>query len=385
MTSTANIDSSRQGAGMPSAGPHALFSGGGSGGHVFPGLAIVEELASRGWQVSWAGSRRGLESRLVSQRKIPFHDLPARPLVGQGVAGKARAVATLARSAWQARSLVRRLDARVVVGTGGYVSAPAVIGARLAACPTLLLEPNAEPGFANRLLSRLAKEAAVAFDQTGSRLACPSRTTGVPVRSEFHRSGRELPPASPPRLLVLGGSQGARQLNELLPGALGLLADDLAGLEVTHQTGDAHLETTREAYRAAGIENVSVVAFLDQMADAMARSHLIMSRAGAITLAEICAIGRASLLVPLALAAGHQAGNARRLAEAGAAAVLPSVATVEDLAEMLGGLLGDSARLAEMARNARTLGRPDAAEAIADRVERWGRSAGASGSEGGAS
>ncbi len=378
----------------PATERHALLSGGGSGGHVFPGLAIAEELAARGWSVSWAGSRRGPEARLVSRRRITFHDLPARPVVGQGFAGKARAAATLVHSAWRARSLVRRLDARIVVGTGGYASAPAVVGARLAARPAFLIEPNADAGVANRLLSRLAKEAAVAFDETASQLACPSRTTGVPVRSEFFRlaaaNDQELPPAPPLRLLVLGGSQGARQINQLVPRALGLLGSRIGALEVCHQTGDAHRSTTLEAYRDAGLADASetegrgklagvpasggqiryrVVAFLDRMADAMARSHLIVSRAGAITLAEICACGRPSLLVPLALAAGHQAGNARRLAEAGAAAMLPPAATAEDLAEVLAGLLGDRTRLADMARSARSLGRPDAAAAIADRVE----------------
>ncbi len=378
----------------PRAGAHALLSGGGSGGHVFPGLAIAEELARRGWQVSWAGSRRGPESRLVSRRQIPFHDLPARPLVGQGLAGKARAAATLARSAWRARSLVRRLGARVVVGTGGYVSAPAVIGARLAARPALLLEPNAEAGVANRLLSRLAREAVVAFDGTASQLACPSHTTGVPVRSEFFARAA-LPAAPPLRLLVLGGSQGALQINRLVPRALGLLAGELGALEVCHQTGDAHLEVTREAYRAAGIgidpdgtdgdARCQVVTFLDRMAEAMARSHLVVSRAGAITLAEICAAGRPSLLVPLALAGGHQAGNARRLAAAGAAEVLPAAATAEDLAEKLGALLADGAQLSDMARGARSLARPGAAAAIADRVEEVGGTAGSKNRQGEAS
>ncbi len=375
MTDTANIDRQRgqtANRGEGPAGPHALFSGGGSGGHVFPGLAIAEELTARGWRVSWAGSRRGLESRLVSRREIPFHDLPARPVVGQGLAGKVRAGATLARSAWRARSLVRRLEARIVVGTGGYVSAPAVIGARLAARPAFLIEPNAEAGVGNRMLSRLAKEAAVAFDETGANLACPSHTTGVPVRSEFFQQAAELPATPPLRLLVLGGSQGARQINQLVPRALGLLAGRLGELEVCHQTGDAHLEATREAYLTAGFGRAEVVSFLDRMADAMARSHLIVSRAGAITLAEICAAGRPSLLVPLTLAAGHQAGNARRLAEAGAAAVLPAAATAEDLAEVLDRLLGDRSRLAQMATSAGSLGRPDAAVAIADRVEHWG-------------
>ncbi len=366
------------------AGPHALLAGGGSGGHVFPGLAIAEELERRGWRVSWAGSRRGMESRLVSRRRIPYHALPARPLVGQGVLGKIKAAATLAGSAWSARALVRRTGVRVVVGTGGYVSAPAAIGARLAARPVVLFEPNADAGVANRLLSRLAAEAAVAFDQTGPQLACPSRTTGVPVRAEFFGGAAELPPA-PHRLLVLGGSQGAKQINELVPRALGLMAGEVGDLAVCHQTGEAHLEATREAYLAAGLQPVpadpaglapgirfEVVPFLDRIAEAMARRHLVVSRAGAITLAEICAVGRPSLLVPLAIAGGHQRSNAERLAEAGAGLVLPAAATAADLAPMLSELLG-GARLEGMARAARALGRPGAAAAIADRVEHFGR------------
>ncbi len=366
--------------------PQALFSGGGSGGHVFPGLAIAEELERRGWQVSWAGSEKGMESRLVSRRRIPFHALPAKPVVGQGLAGKLRAAATLARSAWRARTLVRRLDARVVVGTGGYVSAPAVIGARLAARPSLLVEPNAQAGVANRWLSRLAAEAAVAFDETAAQLACPARATGVPIRSEFRGVTPELPPDSPRRLLVLGGSQGARQINELVPRAIELSSGKLGALAVRHQTGEAHLPATREAYRAAGLQEAEVVSFLDRMAEAMGQSHLVISRAGAITLAEICAAGRPSLLVPLALAGGHQAANAQRLADAGAAAVLSPAATAEDLAKARGRLLADGERLREMARRARALGRRGGAAAIADQVERLAgrpdaRAAGGTGGE----
>ncbi len=363
-------------------GPHALLAGGGSGGHVFPGLAIAEELERRGWRVSWAGSGRGLEARLVGARQIPFHALPARPVVGQGLAGKLRAAATLARSAWSARSLVRRLSTRVVVGTGGYVSAPAVVGARLASRPAFLLEPNAEAGMANRWLSRWANEAAVAFDATRAQLACPAHTTGVPVREAFFHTDRELSVGPPWRLLVLGGSQGARQINQLIPDALSLLAASFGELVVCHQTGDGHVEPTREAYRAAGLramedaedaESASarfeVVSFLDDMAAAMARSHLVISRAGAITLAEICATGRPSVLLPLVLAGGHQAGNAQRLADHGAAEVVPPDATAEDLVHLLEGLLADGGRLRGMAEAAGLLARAGAAQRIADRLE----------------
>ncbi len=357
--------------------PHALLSGGGSGGHVFPGLAVAQELARRGWQVSWAGSPRGMEASLVSARSIPFYPLPARPVVGRGVLGKMRAVATLTRSAWRACSLVRSLAARVVVGTGGYASAPAVVGGRLAARPVLLVEPNAEPGVANRLLSRLASEAAVAWDETAPALRCPARTTGVPVRDEFFEVAAELPAGPPWRLLVLGGSQGARQLNELLPAALHRAAAAGQKLAVCHQTGEAHSGATRDAYRAAAqatgaAVEVEIVPFIDQVAAAMAASHLVISRAGAITLAEICAAGRPALLLPLALAGAHQAGNAARLAAAGAAQVLPAAADDAELARRLEEILGTRRRLDAMARASRGLGRRGAATAIADRVERLG-------------
>ncbi|MEM7355440.1 MAG: undecaprenyldiphospho-muramoylpentapeptide beta-N-acetylglucosaminyltransferase [Acidobacteriota bacterium] len=363
--------------------PHALLSGGGSGGHVFPGLAIAEELARRGWQVSWAGSRRGIESRLVSQRQIPFHDLPARPVVGQGVGGKLRAVATMARSAWSARALVRRLRARVVVGTGGYASVPAVVGARLARRPAYLLEPNADVGLANRWLSRCATEAAVAFDATRQQLACPSRTTGIPIRSEFAQPAAWS--AAPPwNLLVLGGSQGARQINQLVPQALAALPAELGEVHVLHQTGKDHLEATRDDYLAAGHQpaedatpanggvRFTASAFIDDMAGAMGRSHLVVSRAGAITLAEICAAARPSLLLPLVLAGAHQAGNAERLATEGAARVVPADAAADDLGQLLADLLSDAAGLHAMAEAAGRLGRGDAAARIADRLEAIG-------------
>jgi len=370
--------------------PRVLLGGGGSGGHVFPGLAVAEELLRRGWRVSWAGSHRGMEERLVTGRRIPFHELSARPVVGQGVVGKVRAALTLAASAVRARALVRRLDARVVVGTGGYVSVPAVLGGRLARRPVLLIEPNAEVGAANRLLSRLAAEAAVAYADTARQLRCPACTTGIPVRADFLAVPAGLPPSPPLRILALGGSQGARQINQLLPRALGRLAADGtladgsdAGVEVRHQAGHGKDEATREEYRAAGIGGgesavrVEVAPFLDDVAGAMAGSHLVVSRAGAIALAELCAAGRPGLLLPLALAGGHQAANAHRLAAAGAAEVLEPGAGDAELAELLRRLLADRHRLEAMARSARGLGHRDAAERIADRVEYLGRGSGA--------
>ncbi len=362
--------------------PHAVLSGGGSGGHVFPGLAVADELVRRGWQVSWVGSTRPLDARLVEQRRVPFHGLPARPLVGRGVAAKVGALATLAASAWRARGVLRRLGAKVVVGTGGYVSAPSIVAGRLASRPVLLLEPNAEAGVANRLLSRLAAEAAVAFDEAAATLHCPVHTTGIPIRDEFFAIPETLPAAPPWRILVLGGSQGARQLNQALPTAIREVAATLDGtLTVRHQAGETHLESTREAYHdaldASALEvEVEVTPFLDDVAAAMAECHLLVSRAGAITLAETCAAGRPSLLVPLTLAGGHQETNARRMEARGAAEVLPAAANAEELSRAMAAALtrrlGDRDGLEKMARAARELSRPAAAGAIADRVEHLG-------------
>jgi UDP-N-acetylglucosamine--N-acetylmuramyl-(pentapeptide) pyrophosphoryl-undecaprenol N-acetylglucosamine transferase len=339
---------------------------------------LAEELSGRGWQVSLAGGARGLEARLAAAAGLPFFALPARPLLGRGPLGRALAVGTLARGALAGRRLVRRLDADVVVGTGGYASAPAMLGGALARRPLLLLEPNARAGVANRWLARLASEALVAFEATARDLACPSTLTGVPVREAFFRVP-ERPAAEvagPPRLLVLGGSQGARQLNELLPEALATLARDLAGLAVRHQSGAAHLEATRRAYGEAGLgaEAVTVTPFIDDVAAAMAEADLVVSRAGALTVAEIAAAGRPSILVPLALAGGHQVDNARALAAAGAARLLaPGEAGAEALAALLRELVADRRLLTVMGRAARALARPGAAAAIALRVEEWSR------------
>jgi UDP-N-acetylglucosamine--N-acetylmuramyl-(pentapeptide) pyrophosphoryl-undecaprenol N-acetylglucosamine transferase len=356
----------------PSRPLHVLLAGGGTGGHVFPALAVAAEGAARGWRVSFAGSAAGLEARLVPERGVPFYPLAARPLVGRGLWGKARALGTLARSAGAAAALVRRLAVDVVLGTGGYASAPAVVGARLARRPVLLLEPNARAGVANRWLSRLAAGAAVAFRDAAADLKCPAWVTGIPVRADFFAVPDEPPPLAAPRLLVLGGSQGAQQINRALPAAAARLCAALPALSILHQAGAKNVEETRDAYARLGLAapRVEVVPFLADVAGAMAASHLLVSRAGAITVAEICAAGRPALLVPLAIAQGHQLANARVLAAAGGAEVLPGdEAGSGPLGERLLALLGDAERLARMGRAARTLARPRAAAEIADRLE----------------
>ncbi len=348
-----------------------LLAGGGTGGHVFPGLALAAELEQRGWEVSWAGAASGLEGKLVAARGMEFHPLAARPLRGKSATDQAAALGTLMRSTWQARRLISRLAPSAVVGTGGYASAPALLGAYLAGRPILVLEPNAHAGLANRLLSWFASAAAVAYEGTERELECAGWATGVPVRAEFHSVPEELPEGST-RLFVLGGSQGSRHMNQAVPQAVAALLAEEPGLCVLHQAGERHVEETRAAYAGAGLSGprFEVVPFVDEVAAAMAASHLIVARAGAMTLAEICAAGRPALLVPLALAGGHQAANADRLVEAGAAIAVPdAAASGERLAEALRPLLSDRRRLRAMGRAARVLARPRAAAEIADLLE----------------
>ena len=355
---------------------HVLVAGGGSGGHVFPALAVAEHLVERGWRMSWLGRHSGLERDLVTSRGLPYHALSARAIVGRTVGQRAMAMGGMGISALRARRLIRHIGASVVLGTGGFVSGPGVMGAKLAGCPIVLLEPNVVPGVANRWLSRWANVAAVACPETGRQLSCPIAETGVPIRTEFSQPATPLDFDGPLRLLVLGGSQGAQQLNDWLPTAVEKLAARYPGIQVTHQVGAGNMERARTGYDQRNLTAVdlSLVPFLEDVRAEMSRSHLIISRAGAITLAEICAVGRASLLLPLALAGAHQSGNARRLVEAGAAVLLePDDLDVEGLSQTLIGLVDDRHRLQQMAAAALGLARPRASLEIADLIERVGK------------
>ncbi len=349
----------------------ALLSGGGSGGHVFPALAVAEELVRRGWAVSLAGSPSGMEARLAAERGLAFVAFAARPLLGKSLWAKLGALATLLSSALEARRRIRDGAFDVVVGTGGYASAPAVLGGRWARRPTVLIEPNAEAGLANRWASRFASAAAVAYEATAARLKCLVWVTGVPVRAAFF----EIPPLradGKPRLLVLGGSQGSLRINRLMPQVLAPLFERSPELSVLHQCGESHLAATLTAYREVGLDTprLRVVPFVDNVPAALAAVDLVVSRAGAITLAEVCAAGRPSVLLPLVAAGAHQLANATLLAEAGAASLIEDVALDADRLRLeLANLLGDRGQLAAMGENARHLARPGAAAAIVDRIE----------------
>ncbi len=341
----------------------ALIMAGGTGGHVFPGLAVADELRSAGWDVVWMGARTGMEARLVPQRGYRMAWVRAAALRGKGVVATLLLPLNLLIGFAQAAKAIFRLRPDVVLGMGGYVAFPGGMMASLLARPLAVHEQNAIAGLTNRVLAKLADRAMTAFP--GALQG--AEWTGNPVRGEIagvaapeaRYAGRE----GPLRLLVVGGSLGAQALNECVPRALALMTPRPA---VVHQAGERHLEALRANYRAAGVEG-ELVPFIDDMARRYAEADLVVCRAGAITVAELSAAGVASVLVPFPHAVDdHQTANARFLTQAGAALLLPqSELTPERLARTLDGL--DRPRLLDMARRARALGKPDAARQVAAR------------------
>ena len=347
-----------------------VFSGGGTGGHVFPGLAVAEELRTLGWKAAWIGRRGSLEERLVAAAGVDFRALPARPFVDRGGPQRAVALAVLLLSTLRATALLRRFRAALVFATGGYVCAPAALASRLHGCGLYLLEPNAESGSANRTLSRFATEAGVAFESAASGLACEARLVGVPVRRAFREIEALRLSDDRVRVLVLGGSQGSDALNRHLPGLFARAAGPCR-VEVTHQSGAAWVDETRDRYRGVARPGLSstVTGFIQDTAGAMQAHDLIVSRAGAVTVAEIAAAGRPAVYVPLPMAAGHQRGNARAMVDAGAAILVEQEELQgEAAAERCARLIADRERLPAMARAARGSSRTDAASVIAARV-----------------
>lgn len=332
------------------------------------------ELRRRGVAVSWMGRQEGMERTIAEQRDFPYLALAARPLTGKAIWQKLSALAVLAGSALVASKMIRKHRVAVTLGTGGYVSAPAVLGSYLARRPALLLEPNAVAGSANRWLSRFARLACVGYEDTARELHCPGLHTGVPVRPEFF----EPRPLASSTLLVLGGSQGAMQINQLMPEVLERLARGVPDLRLVHQVGRDHVEAVQAGYRArsTAAARVEVTPFIDDMAAAMQQAGLIVSRAGAVTIAEIAAAGRPAVLIPLAGAAGHQRANAELLASAGAAVVVaPEEVDEARLAHIVEELLVDEPRRRRMAEAARRLAHSDAARSISDAIEKLGRAA----------
>ncbi len=358
-----------------------MVAGGGTGGHLFPGLAVVEELRRRvpGLEVKFVGTARGIEARILPGRGEALELLNVTPLKGQGVGARFKSFARIPTAMKQAASLMGGFEPDLVLGVGGYASGPVLLAASLSGRPTALLEQNAYVGMTNRILARFVDRAYIAFEQTQQVFGVSkSRLTGNPVRQEFVEHAR-LALADPEgfesrarTVLVLGGSQGARKLNEDLPRALAQAGVADRNLEVVHQTGEAMREEVEAVYRELGIR-ARVVTFIEEISRAYANAALVVARAGATTLAELCAIGRPSILIPFPFAADdHQAKNADALEAQGASiCIRESDLEVDRLAALIAGLLDDPAKRRAMARAARAHGRPDAAAAIVDDMMGW--------------
>jgi len=348
------------------------IAGGGTGGHIIPALAIAGELKSKhGVEILFIGTPRGLESRLVPQAGYPLSMIEVGQLKNVSLATKARTLLDLPLSLMRCRKLLREFKPDAVIGVGGYASGPAMGAAILAGIPTLAFEPNAYPGLANRIIGKRVSAAAVNF-APAARYFRNAHVTGIPVRSEFfHLSPRSA--SAPPHLLVFGGSQGARALNTLMPQIAPSLLAAVPGLTILHQAGARHAEAALAAYQASGAPSGhwQVHAFLDDMPHRFEAADLILSRSGASTVAELCAAGKPSLLVPFPQAADdHQRKNAEVLVEAGAAEMLlERELTPERLQQTLILLLGDRPGLERMSGQARKLALPDATSRIASLVE----------------
>ena len=347
-----------------------LIAAGGTGGHLFPGIAVADELKARdpGTRVVFVGTPRGLEGRLVPQAGYELEMLPILPLNGVGPVRLLKGLLALPWAMVKAVQLVRRLRPEAVLGVGGYAGGPTVLVAALLGIPTVVLEPNAKPGFTNRVLKPFVRHAACSYDEARREFGSKGVVTGNPVRGGFAKLAPKwhVPPMT---LLAFGGSQGARIINRTLAAALPLLPGR-DQVRIVHQTGPSSHEEVAAAYKAAGRE-AEVLAFLDDMQARFAQADLVLCRSGATTAAELTAAGKASVLVPFALAADdHQRSNARALEAAGAARMIEEKdLNPERLAAVLGELLSDTARLTAMEEAARKLARPDAAARVADLLE----------------
>ena len=355
--------------------PHLVIMAAGTGGHVMPGLAVAREMQRRGWTVSWLGTTHGLENRLVppeGESGLAMDRLSFSGLRGKGFVHALTGGVRLLKAMWDSLAILRRRGADAVLGMGGYVCFPGGLMASLLNKPLMLVNADAALLLSNKSLLPLADAVAFGFDGEAAARTKLGVVTGNPVRAEIEAIA---PPAEryagrsgPLRLLVVGGSQGAQALNQNLPAALAALRTEDRPL-VTHQTGAANFDTVRADYERVGLAP-ELLPFIDDMPARLATCDLMVCRAGAITISELCAAGVPAILVPLIVSTtSHQRDNAGWLAAQGAAIHLPQAElSAERLAALLRTL--DRARLVEMATKARALARPHAAARVADELER---------------
>ena len=353
-------------------GLSVVIAGGGTGGHLYPGIAVARELLRQrpDARVTFAGTSRGLEFRVVPREGFELDVIRSAGLKGKSLSARVRGALLIVPSLLDAWRIVSRRRPSIVIGVGGYSSGPVVLIAALRRVPTMVLEQNATPGLTNRVLAKVVRAAAVTYTETAKFFDGRAVVTGNPVRAEFFQAraddGR---PASGPRLLILGGSQGAHAVNVAVVAAAAELVRQHPGLQIVHQTGERDLATVRGRYESANLR-ARAESFLDPVAGEMTAADLVICRAGATTLAELAAAGRPAVLVPLAAATDdHQRKNAQVLADAGAAVIVDErELTGPRLATVVSALLGDRTKRDGMARAMKGFARPDAAERIVARA-----------------
>jgi len=346
-----------------------VLAGGGTGGHVIPALAIAQELKkNHAAELLFVGTPRGMENRLVPAAGFELRLVQVGALKNVSLATRLKTSFDLPRAIWLARDMLDEFGPDVVIGVGGYASGPAMAAAIWRRIPTIAFEPNVVPGFANRVVARWVSAAAVHFEET-CRYFPNCRVTGVPVRAAFF----SIPPKSSgtrPTLLVFGGSQGARAINDAMIDSLPGLREKAPGLHIIHQTGERDYERVRAAYEQAGISG-EVHKFIDDMPAIFARAELLVCRSGASTVGEITAAGKPAIFVPFPRAADdHQNVNARALERAGAAVVVEeSNLEAAYLVDTITALIDDPSRLQKMSAAAKSLSHPKAVEEIASLVQ----------------
>lgn len=350
----------------------AAIVGGGTGGHVIPALAIAHELQQLySAEIIFIGTNRGIETRLVPQAGFELRLVQVGQLKGMSLARRGRTLANIPRGVLACRTIFKEFRPNVVIGVGGYASGPGMLAALLMGIPTLAFEPNLVPGFANRVVARFVTAAAVHFEET-KKFFRNARVTGVPVRKEFFNIP-ERKFSSPGSLLVFGGSQGARILNQTMVDAIPKWRE--LGIRIRHQTGERDFERVEAAYKQANV-TAEVSRFIDDMPAAFAQADAVLCRSGASTVAEVAAAGKPAVFVPFKLAADdHQLKNAQALESAGAARlILESQLDAERLGTAVGELLGNPAALAEMSAKVRAVSHPEAGREIAEMAFEAGES-----------
>lgn len=349
--------------------PTVLVAGGGTGGHIFPGIAIARELMERvaRCEVLFVGTQRGLESRIVPAEGFRLLTIRSAGITGKRVLKRLKGLALIPISMIQSVALMARTRPSLVIGVGGYSSGPVLAAAVLWRVPTMIHEQNYLPGVTNRWLAPFVSRVVVAFPETARMLGGRGEALGNPVRKEFGLLGPRPAESPVTSILVFGGSQGARVINRAICDALPALSAMKGKLKVTHQTGEADLRTVTAAYRASGID-ADVRPFISGMSKAFDDADLIVGRSGATTVAELTAAGRPAVLIPFAAAAhDHQTHNARKLSDAGAAVLMAEKdLSGASLSRVILELAADRKRLARMAEASRALGKPEAAGRIAE-------------------